>query len=822
EATSKGHGENVAIKAGEKELTYQDLLRQVNQLCHYLQPHVTSGQSRVILALPRSFDAIVSTLAALKLGAAYIPLDLNWPEERIKHNFKDSGADIILTHKKYSSFYKELGLKVFELDELKDQLRLESDKPLSVSIDPEQIAYIIYTSGSTGVPKGVLVPHRGLVNLAKEQSTLFEIDAQSRVLQFASLSFDAAVSEWSTTLSRGGCLCLLPEKNGKLTEDIVQVFQEESITVATLPPSLARILPVGTLKSLKTLVLAGESSSQSLVDKWVNQVKLINAYGPTEGTVCATAHVYKEGDGASIIGKALPHVQVYLLNKANQLVPPGVVGEIVIGGIGVAKGYLNREDLTQKSFIPDFIQNKKDHYLYRTGDLGRYQEDGTIEYVGRTDHQVKLRGYRIELGEIEQTLRASPDVKEAVVLLKEIKTGQKALVAYIEPATESKEGDDLLKEKLKAFLQERLPGYMIPEHWLEVTEWPLTVSGKIDRQALLELELKKKEEAPHESDEPQSEIEKKLASLWCNVLRLDKVGVHDNFFRIGGDSISAIQLASEARKAGIQLTAKDIFKSPILKSLAQFLVATVQTEAKLDPEKPLITKLPHQKEELKLYIQNNLDYSCQVESYYPLSPMQRGILLNYLQDKKQDWYFRQKTFLIHNLKKVNLFKKVWEEIVKTHDIFKTAFFWQGLDDPIQFTSTNIPSVLDFHDISTLKEENKISSLESLLLKNREKKFELNKAPLVRGILVKYAEDCYYFILTFHHILLDGWSVMELLEEIKKNYKILFQGGDLEKAKSNISFQQYIDWIQKQDKTETKEFWKNYLWDAPYKSQFSAS
>ena len=234
-----------------------------------------------------------------------------------------------------------------------------------------------------------------------------------------------------------------------------------------------------------------------------------------------------------------------------------------------------------------------------------------------------------------------------------------------------------------------------------------------------------------------------------------------------------------------------------------------------------MTRLSKEKEEVKLLIQNNVDYPCEVESYYPLSPMQRGILLNYLQDKKQDWYFRQKVFLIYNLKKVNLFKKVWEEIVKTYDIFKTAFFWQGLDDPIQFTSKNIPSVLDFHDISNLEEEKKTSSLESLLLKNREQKFELDKAPLIRGILVKYAEENYYFILTFHHILLDGWSVMELLETIKKSYNDLFKGIELE-IKNSVSFQQYISWVQQQDKTNTKEFWKDYIFGSTYSNQFSAS
>jgi amino acid adenylation domain-containing protein/non-ribosomal peptide synthase protein (TIGR01720 family) len=749
EATSKEHGENVAIKAGEKELTYQDLLRQVNQLCHYLQPHVTSGQSKVVLALPRSFDAIVSTLAALKLGAAYIPLDLNWPEERIKHVLKDSESDIVLTHKKYSSFYKELGLKVFELDELRDQLRLESDKPLSVSIDPEQIAYIIYTSGSTGVPKGVLVPHRGLVNLAKEQSKLFEIDAQSRVLQFASLSFDAVVSEWSTTLSQGGCLCLLPEKNGKLTEDIVQVFQEESITVATLPPSLARILPVGTLKSLKTLVLAGESSSQSLVDKWVNQVKLINAYGPTEGTVCATAHVYKEGDGASIIGKALPHVQVYLLNKANQLVPPGVVGEIVIGGIGVAKGYLNREDLTQKSFIPDFIQNKKDHYLYRTGDLGRYREDGTIEYVGRTDHQVKLRGYRIELGEIEQTLRASPDVKEAVVLLKEIKTGQKALVVYIEPATESKEGDDLLKEKLKAFLQERLPGYMIPEHWLEVKEWPLTVSGKIDRQALLELELKKKEEAPQESDEPQSEIEKKLASLWCNVLRLDKVGVHDNFFRIGGDSISAIQFVSRAKQAGIQLSVKQVFKAPTISELKSLVSAPVDN--------------------LKTQDSRDMDNKVSTNS---LSP-------------SQSWFFEQELRNINHFNQAVLLEskegieeealeKALQSLVKRHKSLQLRFYkdengiWSQRYEEYESLEEYKKGICRIEDLEGLSnEEARKKQLE--VAEEVQRSLNIQEGPLFQGVLFKEGEKD-TLLLVCHHLVVDSVSWRILIEDLEAAYK----------------------------------------------------
>jgi len=474
---------NIALSSKEAQLTYKEMIEKTNQLSNFLKPYIKCKSTRVIIALPRCIDSILSLLAVLQNGCTYIPIDLNWPKERQQFVLQDSNAAIMITYNPFSqNFNSDITQKIIAIDREFEEISRCSKKFSVKKNDLEDIAYIIYTSGSTGKPKGVLVPHRGISNLACSQAKIFKITPNSRVLQFASLSFDAVVSEWSTALSQGAVLHVLSEKNGRLTEDLVEILQDQNISVVTLPPSVANVLPIELSFTLKTLVLAGESGNSMLVNNWSDKVNLVNAYGPTEATVCATCHVFSKGDSPTIIGKPIHNVQVYILDEANKLVSQGKTGELVIGGQGVANGYLNQADLTQSKFIPDFISQKPGAYLYKTGDLAKYDEHGNIIYVGRLDSQVKLRGYRIELGEIEQVLMEPNFVSEAVVLVETLKSDQKILSAYLK-LNKSMDKESAKKE-LFEYSKTQLPVYMVPGKWTFVSSWPINSSGKIDRKAL--------------------------------------------------------------------------------------------------------------------------------------------------------------------------------------------------------------------------------------------------------------------------------------------------------------------------------------------------
>ncbi|MCE2669308.1 MAG: amino acid adenylation domain-containing protein [Microcystis sp.] len=556
--------DNIALVFEEQSLTYQELSQKANQLAHFLhQNYQIKPDTLIGICIERSLDMATALLAVLKAGAAYVPIDSNYPEERIKYILENSKISLLLTQSfindKLSGFFSEFSGQLINLD----RLNFESFPchNLALQSKPNDLAYVIYTSGSTGQPKGVMVEHKGLCNLALVEIETFDVHPSSRVLQFASFSFDAFI--WEVLMAWGGGATLYLGNKDNLMPGLplVERLRDDAITHITLPPSALAVLPWENLPSLQTIIVAGEACSPELVKKWSQGRNFFNGYGPTEGSVCATIAKYTSFEEKITIGRPIPNVQVYILDSHLQPVSIGVPGELHIGGAGLARGYLDRPDLTAEKFIEVNLLGKIER-IYKTGDLAKWQNDGNIEFLGRIDHQIKLRGFRIELGEIEAVLLKHPAIKEVIVNLHKTENNQQ-LVAYV-----TGELIDDLSQQLKQHLKTHLPDYMIPSQIIRLDEFPLTPNGKIDRQAL-----------PHPNHEsqslyeaPRNNIEQQLTEIWSLIVECEKISIHDNFFDLGGHSILAIKLLNEIQKNFNQeLSLTSLFQNPTIAQLAQQL-----------------------------------------------------------------------------------------------------------------------------------------------------------------------------------------------------------------------------------------------------------
>ncbi len=555
----------------EIELTYAELNARANQLGHHLRALGVQPDTPVGILMNRSADMIVALLGVMKAGAAYLPIDPTYPPERIRYMIQDAGVQVMIAEA--GSAFDEVWAQICQ-NEIQDVERIMLDHPaiaarpttdLPLTITPDNLAYIIYTSGSTGRPKGVMLHHRGLTNLVWAQTRGFGVDDHARVLQFASFSFDASVSEIFMALYPGGVLVLSPRETLLSPPDLLNLLRQQRITVVTLPPSLLAVLEPQPLPDLETVISAGEACTWEVVDRWAPGRRFVNAYGPTEATIGPTYAIVTSDDArtASVpIGRPIPNVQVHILDDALEPTPIGVPGELCIGGVGVARGYLARPDLTAEKFIPDPFSQQPGARLYRTGDLGRFLADGRIEYLGRRDQQVKVRGHRVELGEIEAALIQHPEIKDvAVVAPREERSTR--LVAYFLPQGDVAPIGDVLRE----FVRERLPDYMIPSQFIPLDSFPLTPSGKVDRMRLAQMEV----EAPagrQDYEPPRTELEQILARIWKDVLQLERVGRFDDFFELGGDSIMSIQVVGKARQIGLALAPRHFFQFPTLAAMA--------------------------------------------------------------------------------------------------------------------------------------------------------------------------------------------------------------------------------------------------------------
>jgi amino acid adenylation domain-containing protein len=559
-----------ALLYGEAKVTYAELAERARRLaCHLRTLGVGPERLSAITALcaERSPEMIVGVLGTLEAGGAYLPLDPDYPADRLSFLLADSGAGVLLTTGALAGRIAPLaaaGTLVVLLDEELPEAAIRLPAP-----DPGRLAYIIYTSGSTGRPKGVLVEHRGLPSLVASSLRWLDVRPGDRILQFASLSFDVSVWETWQALATGATLVLAPREELFPGPGLIELLRRQEVTHLFMPPSALAALPVSTLPLLRAVCVAGEACPPELAKRWGAGRRFVNAYGPTEITVIATLEVASKAK--LTIGRPLLDVQAYVLDPDLQPVPLGVPGELCIGGAGVTRGYHNRPELTAERFVPDSFSPEPGSRLYRTGDLTRFLPDGRVEYLGRIDRQVKVRGFRIELGEIEAALARHPAVVEARAVVREEEPGDKRLVAFVVPRA----GDPVAE--LRAALRGTLPEYMVPSRFVLVPSLPMTPSGKVDvarLSAMSKMEIRT-EGAPPKAT-PQGELEGLIAAAWCEVLKVDRVERDDNFFDLGGHSLLLPKLHGRLRETlreslGRDLTLVDLFRHPTVRSLASFL-----------------------------------------------------------------------------------------------------------------------------------------------------------------------------------------------------------------------------------------------------------
>ena len=574
----------VALVSEDQQLSYRELNAKANQLAHYLKKLGVKSEVLVGICVERSLDMVIGLLAILKAGGAYLPLDCSYPQERLAFMLADANIEVLLIQKHLQQALPNYRGQIICLDDNDIWSRDKITNPISES-KPENLAYVIYTSGSTGQPKGVMITRQNLLNFCQAAISAYEITSTDRILQFASVSFDVAAEEIYPGLIQGATIYLRTTEMLHSPSDFWQHCQAWELTLLDLPTAYWQQLTSGLVNSptqlpasVRLMIIGGERANPVLVRLWQEQVgeypQLINAYGPTETTVeatyCNLTNLLLWEGQEVLIGKPLANMQAYIFDAYLQLVPVGVSGELHIGGSGVANGYLNRPDLTAERFIPNPFGKNGDSRLYRTGDLAKYLPDGNIEYIGRIDHQVKLRGFRIELGEIEAVLRQHSAVQETVVVVREDNPNDKCLVAYlvIENSHETQE----LVGQIRSFLKEKLPQYMIPSAFVLLEELPLVPSGKIDRKALPQPDSSRFK--PEETFvAPRSPLEEATAEIWSQVLNIKQIGIHDNFFDLGGHSLTATQLVSRLRDVfQVELPLRSIFESPTIAELAIAIV----------------------------------------------------------------------------------------------------------------------------------------------------------------------------------------------------------------------------------------------------------
>ncbi|MFZ0477716.1 MAG: non-ribosomal peptide synthetase [Terriglobales bacterium] len=568
--------EAVAVRFENEALTYRELNERANQLAHRLRDLGVGPEAMVGTVMERSLEMVIALLGILKAGGAFVPLDMNYPAERLAFMASDTKAPVLVVQKQAwerLSGQSWLQAQLVAVDGDTDEIARQSkENPANLS-SPESLAYVMYTSGSTGRPKGVMVPHRAVVRLVKNTDYI-EFTEQDVFLQFSPVSFDASTLEIWGALLNGGCVAVASPSTKSL-EEIGATIRKHGVTTAWLTAGLFNLMVeqrAGDLKPLRQLLAGGDALSVSHVKQALQSLpncRLVNGYGPTEGTTftCCRTITVEDAEGTSIpIGRPIANTQVYILDANGCPVAVGEEGELYVGGDGVARGYLNQPELTVERFVPNPFGGDSNAKLYRTGDLACYRADGTIEFRGRIDQQIKISGYRIEPGEIEATLTAHPEIKSAVVVARHDGPGQKKLVAYVVPQNGSYSATEL-----RTYLEQKLPPYMLPSALMTLDVLPLSPNGKLDRDAL-PLPDAGRAQATDGGSAAKSELEGKIAAVWAKVLRLSEVGLEVNFFDIGGDSLSLLEVHAELQKVvDSEIQVVDLFHYTTVRSLAKKL-----------------------------------------------------------------------------------------------------------------------------------------------------------------------------------------------------------------------------------------------------------
>jgi amino acid adenylation domain-containing protein len=803
--------EAVAVVYENQQLTYQELNQRANQLAHHLQRLGIKPDAPVGICLERSLEAAIAILSTLKAGGACVPLDPTYPPERLAFMLADTRASVVLTQASLKSLLEQdFHHHLILLDEGWDEIGKESDINLQTDAQAHNLAYVIYTSGSTGTPKGTLVPHRSLTNLIEHHQA--QMATSVGVLQFASLSFDVSYHEMFAAWGLGGTLYMIPEGDRKDLDKLIKLLAKEPIAKVFLPVTLWQQLAEiygeesHLFKNIREAIACGEQLqiTQPMIKLFqrLENCRLYNFYGPTEADL-VTAYTFSQQPEVwpiyPPIGKPAVNVQVYLLDRNLQPVPIGIPGELYVSGDGLARGYLNRQDLTEQKFVSNPFEKAggrrqeaegfsphSQTKLYKTGDLAKYLPDGNIEFLGRIDDLVKVRGFRVELGEVEAVLSKHPHINQAVAKVFGQSAREKYLVAYFVPI----QGQTITVEDLRDFLQDQLPDYMIPSAFVQVESFPLTPNGKVNRRALKE-PTNSRPELAQTFVAPRTPTEEILAGIWRDVLGLEQVGIYDNFFNLGGHSLLATQVISLTRKAfKIELPLRSLFESPAIATLAKIVETATQQEIlpEIVPLQSPKTAQPISLTQLEFWF---------FEQFYPGNPV----------------YNLPLVYRITGALDVQALEESLREIVRRHETLRTTFKVEN--EQVVYAISPEP-VFDF----ALIDAQVIPETEAKRQAEKEIKqpFDLGRGPLLRSKLWRLNQTEHLLVLTTHHIVADGWSFSVLTQEMATLYEAFSQGKPSPLKELPIQYADFAHWqrqlLQGQVLQSQMEFWRQYLGDTP--------
>ncbi|WP_416235761.1 amino acid adenylation domain-containing protein [Nostoc sp. UHCC 0252] len=786
----------VAVVYENQHLTYHELNCCANQLAHYLKSLGVKADVLVGICVERSLEMVVGLLGILKAGGAYLPLASDYPTERLRLMLEDAQVSILLTQQKLLDRLPEHTAQRVCLDADWQLISELSQDNLIPETQAANLAYVIYTSGSTGQPKGVLIAHQGLLNLVFWHQRTFKITTLDKATQLAGTAFDAAVWEFWPYLTAGASIYLVKPEILLSPVDLQDWLESKKITISFLPTPMAEQLlslewPEST--TLRTMLTGGDKLHR--YPSALLPFQVVNNYGPTENTVVTTSGlVVSNGQDNNIsppIGRPIANVEIYILDSYLQPVPVGVPGELHIGGAGLAKGYLNRPELTQEKFIPNPFSDESHSRLYKTGDKARYLNNGNIEYIERIDDQVKIRGFRIELSEIEAVLSQHSDVQVSCVIAREDTTGDKRLVAYLVAHQDCKPAIS----ELRQFLKTKLPEYMVPSAFVILESLPVTPNGKVDRRALpkpdLDTTLLEKYVAP------RTPIEEMLALLWAQVLNLELVGIYDNFFELGGHSLLATQLVSRIRNIfKVELPLRELFARSTVAELAQSIGQLQQKNLELST--PFITQRAENAQLLLSYAQQRLWFLDQFEPNSALYNIPMALRL------------------VGTLNQVALEQSL-HEIIARHEALRTNFVTVNgqATQIIQKQANWTFSVVSLKHLSTTEQE---ITTQQLAQQQAIEPFDLANQALVRATLLVLSETEHILLVCMHHIVSDGWSMGVFLQELAALYNAYSQAQPSPLAPLPIQYADFAlwqrQWLQGGVLQSQLSYWQQQLKDAP--------
>lgn len=787
---------DVAVQFGSQQLTYDALNQKANQLAHFLREKSVGPNSIVAIGLERGFELVIGLLAILKAGGAYVPLDTSYPTDRIQFMLQDSQAHVLLTQD--SLIHVDTLSPHIQIIDLGDdtQWKKYAVTNLNAVIQPTDLVYVMYTSGSTGTPKGVMMPHGALSNLLLWQKEHFIYQSPAKVLQFSAVSFDVCFQECFSTWITGGTLVLLSEAEKRDINCVLDILQSQKINRVYLPyialSSLAEQhrTRFQVLDHLCELITAGEQlvmtpALQTFLNRHPN-CALINQYGPTETHVVSSYWVQAPYALLPPIGTPIANVALYILDQGQQPVPIGVSGELYVGGMAVARGYHNRPDLTNERFIKHPFLSEG--YLYRTGDWVRRLFDGNIEFLSRVDTQVKIRGFRIELGEIEGHLSHYSAIKQCAVVLRD-EGAYKHLVLYYVPHTMP---DELFIKSLHAYCMQKLPEYMIPTRFIQVDNFPLTPSGKTDRKALVALN-QQGSHVHHDYVAPRNDIEQGLALIWSEILQVERLGVHDNFFSLGGHSLTATQVLVRIKNLyQLDLPFRSLFDHPTIETYGQMLCVALADQ----PTNPQLSFKEIKRGEI-----------------IPLSfAQQRLWFLDQLVENKAIYNIPIHLKLKGSLN-ISAMQQAVQTLVARHESLRT-YCHVVESEPQQKVEQRVDLIIAQIDLTSLDEKTQRAELSKLVASESKKVFDLTLAPLMRMALARLSCDEHLLLITKHHIISDGWSIDIFLRELS----VLYNSYAFEHPCTlSDNLLQYIDytlwqraWLNDSVLEEQLSYWKNKL------------